>query len=226
VELTLAARWITPRCWPRRKAHQPRRLAGATGGRPARRGGGRGAAAAELAERLGETLRSRAAEGDYHALFAAARDSAAIAPDTESRARALLQQVVALGRMADDGDAVARLERALSFCDDVLTLGPGADLVGHATRLRGQVVQRLAPALAEQAEALLRARATAWQASPADDPSEARDLAAAFGRVTELGERAQGLEVAAVAAKVQALAEAAEKFRRAALARADGGEHV
>lgn len=177
---------------------------------------------AELAERLESALKARASEGDYHALFAAARDAAAIAPDDGARARALLQQVVALGRMADEGAAVARLERALSFCDEALALASDEDLRGHATRLRGQVVQRLAPALADQAEALLRARAQAWQALPATDAVGAADLAAAFGRVIDLVDRARGLGVEAVTSKLQALAEAASKLRLAAAARAGG----
>lgn len=176
----------------------------------------------ELAERLDEALKSRAAGGDYHALFAAARDSAAIAPNDEAKARALLQQVVALGRMADDGDAVARLERALGFCDEVLALQPGESMAGHAARLRGQVAQRLAPALADQAEELLRARAREWRALPAGDLDGAADMAAAFGRVIELVVRAQALGVEAVAAKLEALAEAAENLRVEATAR--GGE--
>jgi hypothetical protein len=95
-------------------------------------------------------------------------------------------------------------------------------LLGHASRLQKQVAQRLAPALADQAEELLRARAEAWQALPRDDRTGAADLAAAFGRVLDMVERARNLEIAAVAPKLQALADATEKLRSAAEGRADG----
>ncbi len=165
----------------------------------------------EIHERLIATVRERAAAQDHLTAFTVARDAAAVAPTPAERARAVLHQVVALGSLAERGEAVGRLEQALRLTGEVETDGavPG-NLRDEARRLAGQVGSRLAPHLAQQGEDLLRRREKQYQrlrgmkSPPRHAARLYAALADAFDRVAELFGRAAALSGGRAAAAYEA----------------------
>lgn len=165
----------------------------------------------ELHERLIATVRERAAAQDHLTAFTVARDAATVAPTPAERARAALHQVVALGSLAERGEAVGRLEQALRLAGEVETDGavPGT-LRDEARRLAGQVGTRLAPHLAQQGEDLLRRREKQYQrlvgmkSPPRHAPRLHAALADAFDRVADLFGRAAALSGGRAAAAYEA----------------------